>query len=840
MKKFLKMVGIIFAVLILLIILLPIVFKGKIQGAVEEQIANNVNAEVTFGDFGLSVFSDFPNLTVELSNLKVVGKERFEKDTLLKIETFALSIDFVSAMSGELNVESILLKSPKINVIVTADSLANYDIAKSSEAPVDEKKTETTAKEEGSSGDFSVELKSFKITDADLTYRDSTSNLFAYIHGFNYTLSGNFSEKSTTLSNDALIERLTVLMGGVKYLNKAKLTANADIEADLENQKFTFKDNVFGLNKIKLEFEGVVSMPDTVNIDMDLKFGAKELNFKELLSMVPAIYTKDFDQLTAKGELGLTGAAKGRFGPASYPASSVHLWVKNGMFKYADLPKSVDNIQVDLKVDTKAGKDIDAEVNLSKGHIELAKNPVDVKFFVHYYPTDMDLDAALKGRIDLESIADAIPMDDIKLKGLIAADATMKGKYSDVEKENYEEFKTGGSVELKAFQFKNEMLPQGMDIGEAKLEVSSKTLALNTFKAKTGKTDFSLTGNVSNYIQYVFKNQTINGQLNVNSNLIDANELMANMPESADTTQAQAQAQSQPEEAEIEAAEGSGIVEVPDKINFRMNTNIKKLKYDSLTISSIKGLVEVKNKKMSLTNLSMLMLDGKLIATGAYNTKNIKKPIADFNLDIQKFDIQKAVKSFSSVPKVAPIARETRGRVSAKMNLFTVLDTAMSPVLNTIDSKGTVSSKNINVQSKLLGETGKLIKKDGWDDVDLKDFNLEYTVKKGVLTVKPLVLDIKGQKLNFKGSQTLEGDLNYFVSTDVNSKDVGLPDFGLVPVDIKVTGKMNNPKYGLDTRRAQEKLKESFAKKTKDALLNKENKKKLEEEGKKLLKGLFK
>src|SRR5690606_9521534 len=136
-------------------------------------------------------------------------------------------------------------------------------------------------------------------------------------------------------------------------------------------------DNEFGLNDLHLGFEGMIAMPDT-NIDMDIKFQARETEFKAILSLIPAVYSKDFATVKTAGKLSLDGWAKGRYNASELPAFSTRLAIENAMFKYPDLPKSVDNINVDIKVDNPTGVLDATTVDVNQFHVELAGNPVDL------------------------------------------------------------------------------------------------------------------------------------------------------------------------------------------------------------------------------------------------------------------------------------------------------------------------------------------------------------------------------------------------------------------------------------------------------------------------------
>jgi hypothetical protein len=65
-----------------------------------------------------------------------------------------------------------------------------------------------------------------------------------------------------------------------------------------------------------------VALPDTTNTNMDLTFKAKENTFKSLLSLVPGVYTTQFDDLKADGNVAFDGFAKGTYNASRCPASA--------------------------------------------------------------------------------------------------------------------------------------------------------------------------------------------------------------------------------------------------------------------------------------------------------------------------------------------------------------------------------------------------------------------------------------------------------------------------------------------------------------------------------------
>lgn len=83
-------------------------------------------------------------------------------------------------------------------------------------------------------------------------------------------------------------------------------------------------------------------------IDMDLKMNTNDVGFKEILSLIPAIYATEFSSLKTDGTATLTASVKGMAG--MMPAFDVDMQVKDAMFRYPSLPAGVDRINVNARI----------------------------------------------------------------------------------------------------------------------------------------------------------------------------------------------------------------------------------------------------------------------------------------------------------------------------------------------------------------------------------------------------------------------------------------------------------------------------------------------------------
>src|SRR5215207_4228024 len=101
MKKRTRNIVIIGTVLILPLValaILPFVFRDRIIEGVKAQANSAIEARVNWRDVGLSIFRDFPNLTLRLDDVSVAGTRRFTGDTLAKVRRLQVVLDLGSVL----------------------------------------------------------------------------------------------------------------------------------------------------------------------------------------------------------------------------------------------------------------------------------------------------------------------------------------------------------------------------------------------------------------------------------------------------------------------------------------------------------------------------------------------------------------------------------------------------------------------------------------------------------------------------------------------------------------------------------------------------------------------
>ncbi|MFL5763331.1 MAG: AsmA-like C-terminal region-containing protein [Bacteroidia bacterium] len=761
-RRILKWTGITFLVLIIFLIAAPFLFKKQIVQFVKDTANEQLNAKVNFGQFDLTLISSFPDFTLSVDSVSVANVGDFEGDTLLYAKNMEIGLNLMSVIKGDkYEIHSVVLDQPRIHALVLRDGKANWDIVKPS--------TDTTAAtpDTAKSAPFKMGLEKFEIKNGDIVYDDASMGFSTELYNMNHTLSGDFTSDNFVLKTLTEIEKFSMTYGGVTYMNKVKTRIKADLDADMPNFKFTFKDNEFSFNELTLGLDGYFAMPKD-DMDMDLKFKANQTEFKNILSLVPGVYTAAFKDVKTSGSLALDGFAKGIYNDKKMPAFGCKLLIKDAMFQYPALPKSATNIQVDLVVDNKTGEPDATVIDLNKFHVDLGGNPVDAVMHVSTPVSDANINAKVLAKINLATMKDIVPLekgDD--LNGMITADVTMKGRMSSIEKGHYEDFNAAGTLSVLDMNYQSKTLNYPTKISALYLQFNPKTVDLTKLDAKIGKSDIQMDGKIENFLQYALKDSLLKGSFNLNSSLMDINELMS----SSDTTKPAPAATPAPADTAA-----MSVVDVPSNLDVHLNANIGKLLYDNLTITKVNGGVTIRDSKMSLDDLKLTIdeLEGTMALTGVYNTQNAKKPKVDFDVNIAGFDIPKTFKTFNTVQKLAPIGKYAKGKFGTSLKFVANLDEHMNPDMKTLTGGGRLQTQSVVVEGfEPLNKLADALKQDKYKHMTFENVNATYHFKDGRLEVDEMPIKSGNITGNVHGSTGFDQTIDYTWKLEIPRAEFG-------------------------------------------------------------------
>ncbi len=756
------------------------------------------------------MFKSFPNLNLSFKDLSLIYPNRtFKNDTLLFTDRLEVSFDLMKFYKEQQYIfKSIAISKPFIHLESQNDSTVNWDISR---------EDDTTQSES-----INFELAKFEINHGRFEYLDVPGKIDFRLYDMNHNSNGDFNENIFKLASKSEIAEVLMIYDGITYLNKWAITQNGDIDVNLAESKYTLTQNILTINGLEADLDGSIAMTEE-DIIFDVKTSSSSPDLNKFLTLIPAIYTSDFNSMQTKGSANLSASFKGKYNDLSFPSFDVQMNIENGWFKYPDLPLPAEDLNLDLHIFSKDGNIDKTVVDISQLHLKMANDPFDIKLNMQDIFGNALIDTELKGNLNLSNLTKIIPLENTTLSGFLVSDAAIRGRISDIESAALDKFSATGKLTATNVIYKTPDMNEALQLYSAQILLANQNIIIPTLDAKLGKNDVQFSGKFENFYSYLFKDKALTGNGNLSSKNLDLNDFLT-------------------EDSEGTATEMT-LVEIPGNLNMQLSTSIDKLVYDDLTLTKFTGTFGIDNKTASMQKISTQFLGGKLDLNGAYQY-DIDQPNANFEVSYSDIKIKDLLSKFKVIKEFAPIADRVNALTTAKLSFSSLLNNDMSPKLENTTLGGSINLKNIVVdQLEVLKNIDSKLGSNHLNVAKIQDLFVKFNIKDGKLLVAPFDLFLDSSTLHLEGVSKLDGSLNYdgllsipgsYIKNEtkvINGliKDSKFTNLQIKPSDflkiaVKIGGKFSKPEVKLKLAE----IKNNFKQTLKTAISSEVDKKKLE------------
>ena len=810
MKKTGIIILVVFVVIVGALVSIPLFFKQALLEKTKTTINNQVNADIDFEGFKLSLFRNFPKVTIELQKVIVTGQGEFQTDTLMAIENVRAKMVLLALFkNSERSIEEINLVQPKLKFVVGKTGNVNWDIAKE---PVPGQPTATESNEQDEP--FKLQLDRIDVKNGELIYEDREINMINVFENINLDVKGKMYGTSTELQVAGKSDSYSLDYDSVRYVSKVSLETVTRLNVDYDKMDISIIENELLVNRLPMEVTGLIQMPsDSMFFDLQIK--TKDTGFENFLALVPPGYEEYMKKVKTSGTATISGTVKGLYFEEIYPALDLKIEVANGNFKYTDLPEEIKNIKADISVQKPEG-DLDlTKVWIKNAHAQLKNNPVDLTLKLNHLVSDPYFDGAFVGTINFDHLKEALPLDSVNVSGTIDANLFVKGNYSSIEKEQYDKIKSDGIVLLDNFLYDSPGFTQKIMVPSGKLDFSPQNVNLSQLIVKVGQSDFNLTGKVYNYLNYIFKDGVLQGDLQLVSSFVNINELLR--LQKKNEIQDKANNVAEPSaSSNVSESQEKLVFDIPKNIDFTFRSDIDKAIFDKLPLSEIKGLITAKNGKLILNGLNMNTLDGSLKLTGSYENTPQNQPLVDFGFEVLNFDIPLAFQALTGLQQMVPIAGQSQGKISTNLKMKGQLTPLFKIIPTSVDGSGIFNTENLRIiDSPIFKQLKGILLPDKLQNVQIDDFKANFVVANGNIDLKPFKTKVAGQETTILGTLSAQNLLNFRLDFNVNRDAFG-PDIQnvlsvipgnktitMVPAGVNITGPVNKPEVKVDLSEAR-------------------------------------
>ncbi len=464
LKKTLKISGITFGIIILLMLIISIaakIFEDDIAKLTIDSLENEIDAPMSIGKVSLNPVFSFPRLSVEINQFWIGEPQSNNNDTLFFINSLKAGLNSWDLMFGVYTINKVEISGLDFDYIINKNGKTNIDFITA--VFVD---TVPDIPENRSEGKLDFSIDKFKIDNINVNYYDSIKNIASqiYIPEIDLKLKTKNDVYKAKAEGKFIISNCRFENTPIYKMN----SCTVDFDMDYNNKQLDIAKLSIISEGIELDAEGVVNIDATIGANVIVR--GHSLDFSILQKYYPEVFT----DLYGNSELFKTNMI----------TANIKMNYKDEDADIESFSLVSDGIKLDLdgKISLKDTISLDTKINGLAMDLGILKKYIPKKYSAEYGIND------IAGSVDIT--------------------AAINGKYSDSTLIPL----INASVNLENIVLKSSKYPQIKSLkliaklsNGKKTDMSDASIDITNLDVKSPKSSFNLNGSFSNLTKLEYK-----------------------------------------------------------------------------------------------------------------------------------------------------------------------------------------------------------------------------------------------------------------------------------------------------------------------------------------------
>lgn len=436
---------IVFAIIIG-IVLNTIVSPKRVTPILLQLSSEFINADVDCQSVDITFFSSFPDLGVKLEN----GSISSPHDTLLAFENLVIAVDPAAFLfQKKIIIHQIALNNADIFAHVDTTGKANWDIFITTENEEAPKDTSTFVMPE-------LDIRNISLQNVNLTYDDLQQDILVMIDSLQLLLNGNLSKEKANLNLETQTTGITTYYQGQTFTKNLPFTFDTQLKRDRILKNIAIEKGQAKIGSLVLNTKGMLqrgTTPEIHDVDIDISLNASSL--AELIEMVPEHLSDLPSKLVAGGKIESTGKIAGQLSKDQYPTVTFSAQLIDGTLASHKHPQKpfLQDFDVDLNTFLDFSGNQASYVTLNELYLQTASSKLTAKGSFNNILTNPDIDLETKADINFTRMSQDLPIEGMKMEGLINFDLSAKCTLDDILTANIGKINANGTVTIKNVVF---------------------------------------------------------------------------------------------------------------------------------------------------------------------------------------------------------------------------------------------------------------------------------------------------------------------------------------------------------------------------------------------------
>ena len=800
------------SVLLIALVVSVFLFKDRIINQFIREANKQLNTPVKIGKIEVSVFEQFPQLSIVLNDVYVEDSHP-GLYPLLTAKKISFVMNPIAVWRGNYTIKGVKVFDSETNLKINAKGENNYTVIK---------KTGSTEK-----GAVTFELNNVELENTKVNYTDRKANqdfifnsqrLLASIH----TSADIYDIEATgkLVTEKMEIDRNSFLSG-----------KSFDIESKLIyddiNKIITINPSTLKLKQSSFTVKGNYRWKEKNLIDIETK--GENTDIQTLISLLPEHTVKKLEKYQSKGDVYFNAKLHGELSKTKNPSITASFGFTNATLYHPDYKTRIEEASVEGSF---ASSDIASTTNaaliLKNITGKLNRESFVANFIIHNFD-DPEVICNFKGKVDAASVLSFYPVESLQqVSGSLIADISLEGKTSLLKnKATAQNVSTQGTVELQSInlEYGKEKIPlQNLN---GNLQFSNNDLALSNVSGKLGHSDFLLNGFFKNVITFLlFENQPIGIETDLKANFIDLDQIFAiTFGNSTDDK------------------EQEYTFSISRNVNLNFNCDVKSLHYKRFRGRQLKGDLLVKNEMAVSRKFSFQTMGGDLQLSGIVDAKNPKAIDVVVTSSLHSILMDSIFYVFENFQQDFIQDKHLKGEASADVNLEMTLNQHLKLFPETLIGDIGVMIKNGELNNfEPLKKLNRYLDDEGLSKLRFSDLKNDIHIENKTVYIPQMSVRSNVTDLMISGTHTFDQHIDYRIITPLRKKKPNDAEAqlameedaqGRTKLFLKITGTTDDYRIAYDTEAVRKKIASDFKKEVqelKDAFKTKGKKKQKEVE----------
>ncbi len=775
MKKLAKITGWVLLGIITVILIgyaVVVSYKKEILAELNQEISESINGQVQIGDLNISLFHDFPNLSLSLKNVYLRGPRYNQyKQDFLTAEVIDLNVRPFKLLRKQVSIKSIDVLNGQVSIFRTKDNYINLDIFQKKDSIA----TDTTQTVSGKSLAVSFDRINFK--NVHVAYYDSLKGKsFAATFGkVENTIISTDSSLRCNVKGDIKFDGLMFNAAKGTFLENKSTEADWNIEFIQPSKRLIIEPSTLILEKSTINLSGALQffLPGG---NFSIRIQSSKLDYPEALTVVNEQLRKSLGKFTISKPVTLDVHLKGELGPGGTPDVDVSFILKktNVIWNKLDLQHaSLKGFFTNHKDETRPSDDRNSDIRLDSIEGVIKSLPFTGTASFNDL-TDPFLDLNVVFDSELKNVNKDIDTTRLKfISGHFVSKVKFQGKLNEYFDESVKRYhgKLQGETVVKNGKLLYLSKNLTFDQINASFMFTEKKFRIKQVSLRLNKNSLAMEGSVTGFIPF-FMVPEKQGKvlLSVYSPSLDFTGVVTTPKNEVEKT-ATEQTAADDRKATNKRKVSDLLDKIYEKVEFDISFRIEKFKSNEIQGTEITGNVILADNALDAQDVKMDIAGGVMeLSSTVHNLDNEINPFT-LKANVQHADIKEFFRMFNNFKQTTIRSEHIDGKLSADINIRAAIDDNFDVMMPRL--KGSVSFNVLEGRIRdfppLENMSKFLFKKRDFTDIRFGEIIANFNVRGTELDVSRMEVQSTVLTLFLQGRFSLKDSTNLTIQVPLSN-----------------------------------------------------------------------